>query len=65
MTNREKINTIAPALRVLLGGADRPVRIAFKEDETSITAKTGQGVWGFKNMNGLSSSPSPCNTVLR
>lgn len=31
MTNREIIHTIAPVLRVLLGGADRPMRIAFEE----------------------------------
>ncbi len=31
MTNRELINTLAPALRVLLGTAARPVRIRFEE----------------------------------
>lgn len=33
MTNREKINTIAPALRVLLGGAGRPTRITYEEGD--------------------------------
>lgn len=34
MTKREKINTIAPALRVLLGGTTKPIRIAFEKRET-------------------------------